>query len=79
MTKKKKITEFVEGKEYSYNNIEKYAIENERTIEEFGEELIGEHFIVLKTPEYDLITSFMLSGSSVHGYQYKCIYTDYVF
>ncbi len=62
--------------EYTYQQIEDQADFFDYEIAEFGNELIGEHFIVLKS-EYDTICSFVLTSyNPVQGGNYKCIYND---
>lgn len=71
--------QFELNKSYLFNDIEKVVIANseELTLEELGEELIGEGFIVVKEHQSNKVCSFFLESSSGSGYQYKCIYNDW--
>ena len=64
------------NKNYSYSEIEDFAaVREDYTMTAYGEELIGEHFIVLKGPR-DITISFILNSYKADGYNYKCIYSD---
>ena len=80
MAKKKTRTiVFREEKSYPYVDIEKQAEKENKTIDKYGNVIIGEHFLVLRSEENDLITSFVLDGATANQYIYKCIYTDIIF
>lgn len=64
------------GKCYGYKTIETFAEENYFEVEEFGNNRIGEGFLILRHPNKDQVTSFVLSGSSISEYVYECIYSD---
>ena len=60
-----------------YQAIAEYSEKNNFEIEDFGKEIIGEQFILLRDPDYDKVISFVLTGSSGNGSVFTCIYTDY--
>lgn len=64
------------GKQYNYNEIERFAEINDYEIESFGNERIGENFLLLSDNQSDKVISYVLSGSSCNGYMYECVYTD---
>ena len=66
------------NKTYHYNNIEKF-INNCNGFEliEYGENIIGMNFLVIKDTETDGCISFVLTGRSSE-YFYKCIYSDFL-
>jgi len=63
------------GYTWFYTRIEEYAIENNYEITELGEELIGEHFLILKNEKGD-VGSFVFDGVREGEYLYKCIHID---
>jgi len=71
----KKYFEFEINKTYKFNTISDFAEKNQMDLNEYGRNLIGENFIILKD-SYDLTTSFMLTGTSGDDYLYQCVYKD---
>lgn len=67
---------YKKGKDYSYNQIEAFANENDYSIEDYGRKRIGENFLVLLHNDKDITISFILSGVRSNEYIYQCIYTD---
>lgn len=67
-------TTFEKGKSYNFNEIEEFVNDNQEeiTMEEYGEDVIGEGFIVLK--EGNNTVSFMLDGVGSNGFTYQCIF-----
>jgi len=59
--------------EYSYPEIEDIASSENCILEEYGNEMIGEHFIVVKNLETDSLYSFCLTSVS-REYNYKCVF-----
>ena len=66
---------FQRGYSWLYNTIEEYATKNDYEITELGNELIGEHFLVLKNDDGE-VGSFVLSGVQDGVYLYQCVYAD---
>lgn len=64
------------GNSYIYNKIEQFANDNNYTVTELGENVIGENFLVLKHNEKDITISFVLTGATFKTYIYRCIYSD---
>jgi len=64
------------GKTYSYQDIEKYAIDNDFNIDNYGENIIAKSFIVLSNRLFDYTISFMLINATSNEYFYECIYED---
>jgi hypothetical protein len=64
------------NQEYNFAQIESFANENDYNLEELGNGVIGETFIVLRNNNSDITISFMLIGASSKKYFYKCIYND---
>jgi hypothetical protein len=68
------------GKEYSYKQIEDFAVENDFSIfDDIGGATIGRNFIVLEHNVEDKTVSFVLTGAgqpSTGGYIYECVYSD---
>jgi hypothetical protein len=65
-----------EDNSYSFSQIDKYAYNNGFFVDFHGPFLVGEHFMVLKHPSNDNVVSFVLTGSSVVGSTFKCVYSD---
>ena len=62
---------------YNYQQIEKFADENNYTINELGGSTIGVGFVVMEHNDISCNISFVLNGyNSVFGNLYECIYTD---
>lgn len=66
----------VKGQIYSFGAIKEFADENNFNIMEYGEEVIGENFFVLKHDYRNLTVSFMLSSATANGFFYECVYSD---
>lgn len=64
------------NQEYNFIQIETFAQANDYDLEELGNGVVGESFIVLRNNKIDITISFMLIGASSKNYFYKCIYTD---
>jgi hypothetical protein len=64
------------NQEYSFEQVEALAEIKDMYLEELGNGVIGETFIVLRSNKKDITISFMLNRASSKGYFYKCIYTD---
>lgn len=64
------------GNSYIYKKIEQFANENDYTITELGNDVVGEGFLVLKHNERDLTISFVLTGATSKAYIYRCVYSD---
>jgi hypothetical protein len=64
--------------EYSYNDIqEKFKDTDLYSIKEYGENVIGAHFIVVQDNTYGLLHSFILNGyNSKYGNYYTLIWQD---
>jgi hypothetical protein len=68
--------DFELDKTYSYSKLEKWVEDDdELTLSEWGEELIGENFLVIKNDFSDEVISFVLIGVSGE-YIYKVVYMD---
>jgi len=63
------------GTNYRYVFLEEFSQDNDCSLEEFGNEIVGEHFIVLRD-EDDKVISFVLIGASSQ-YIYECIYNEF--
>jgi len=75
--KKPSIIKFKKGKTYSHSTIYDFAsVENEFSMQEHGEGVIGEDFLVLKHFDKDITLSFVLVGSNGYEYLYELIYSD---
>jgi len=60
-----------------FDTIEKFCQDNDFSFYEYGEELIGEHFIVCKANSEDRTISFIYDNWNIsNGSVYKCIYCD---
>ena len=64
------------GFDYRYQDIER-ILGNVCEIHEFGNNTIGENFIVAKHSMIDETSSFVLTGTTSNDYIYTCVYTDY--
>lgn len=64
------------GQTYSTKQIEDYAENNNYDLNDYGRNIIGEGFLVLKHMEKDIAISFVLTSASTNTYMYECIYTD---
>ena len=71
--------QFELNKDYYYVDIEKADLNNNEGtyLSHLGNELIGEHFVVIKCPIVDKTCSFMLTSCANSGFIYKCIYNDW--
>ena len=65
------------GKNYGYHSIEVFANENQFTIKELGNLVVGEHFLKLTHEEKDIVISFVLMGGANNQYVYECVYSDF--
>jgi methanogenic corrinoid protein MtbC1 len=63
-------------KEYTYKTVEDFAKEEGYEIEDLGDELVGENFLVLKQEYSRDVISLILTGTMGGDYLYKVIYTD---
>jgi len=63
------------GHNYKFSEIADFSFNEYETIE-YGHEVVGENFVVLKHMEKDIVISFVLSGGTGGGYVYECIYSD---
>lgn len=61
---------------YTYMAIEAWADDNGFTMEEHGNDYIGEHLVVLKKEDTDQVISFVMTGYSSAGASYMCAYSD---
>lgn len=64
------------GQSYGYKKITEYSEDYNYSMEDIGNDVVGENFIVLKHNEKDLTISFVLTSSSGTGHIYECIYSD---
>jgi hypothetical protein len=65
------------NKSYPYQEIEKWVEEDEElSLTEYGEETIGENFLVMKNDYSADVISFILDGTRGGEYMYKVIYKD---
>ncbi len=64
------------NKEYSYLAINDFSVENDYLLYEYGQYVVGEHFLALKHKDIDVTISFVLVGASHTDSMYKCIYSD---
>ena len=64
------------GNNYGFNETEIYANNNNFNLSEYGNNLVGEQFVVLKADD-DIVISFILVGFS-SSYIYQCIYNDLI-
>ena len=64
------------GESYGYNHIENFANYNNFEINELGRPVVGEHFLILKHQDKDIVVSFVLSGAANYQYVYDCVYSD---
>lgn len=62
--------------QFSYDQVSALAKEGKMEIEELGNGVIGETFLVLRSNEKDITVSFVLISASQKIYYYKCIYSD---
>jgi hypothetical protein len=70
------------GEQWAFNIIEELvhfanSDEEKFILTEFGENYVGENFIVIKNEEDQKSVSFVLWSVQGHKYMYKCIYSDY--
>ena len=65
---------FQKGMAYPFNLIEKYANETDWDLEEFGYNIIGESFIVLRKAN-DTV-SFVMAFATTGTFIYECVYTE---
>ena len=70
------------GEQWSFTIIEEImdnanAKEDRFTLKEYGENYIGENFIVIKDEDEEKCVSFVLWAVQGQKYIYKCIYSDY--
>lgn len=64
---------FTKGKHYAYLIIETYANRHDIEMQEFGNETVGQSFIVLSNSNHTV--SFVFTGySDANGYIYECCY-----
>ncbi len=64
------------GSDYTFNQIEAFAVANEFEIDQFGDEIIGKHLIVLEN-EKSTILSFVYTGYiQSKGGLFTCVYSD---
>lgn len=63
-------------KEYIYDDVLDFAREEDYDVNELGEEIVGENFIVLKHNYSDKVISLIHTGSTGKGYVYKVVYKD---
>jgi len=72
----KKITKFIIGKDYNYNDIRE-SLDDIAFMDEHGTECIGEHLLVFHMNDSDDIMSFIYSGySDTYGGIFKLIHAD---
>lgn len=64
------------GEIYTFEGIENFANEKGYEITELGPQVIGESFLVLRKEDRDITISFILTGNSIKGFNYECIYSD---
>ena len=64
------------GLDYRYQDIER-ILGDKCTLQEMGENALGENFIVAKHNSIDETSSFVLTGATSNDYIYTCVYTDY--
>lgn len=70
-------TKSINGRDMSWKQIEEFSEEENYTITELGNGLIGKSFVVLEHAEKDIVISFILSGyNPASGNIYSCIYSD---
>jgi hypothetical protein len=67
---------FKKNEIYSYPDIEKFVNIKGYAMENLGNNIIGEDFIVLRDPDEDIVISFVLTGANDLDYVYECIYSD---
>jgi len=71
------IKDFKLDSEFYYSSIDNFNDENcNFTLTEYGENLIGENFLVLKDNGGSVI-SFVSTGYGTNGIIYKVVYTDF--
>jgi len=62
---------------YDYKSIEVFTNTNNSSIQEHGNNCVGENFLIVKHNSKDITTSFVLVGyNNLNGNIYKCIYND---
>ena len=66
--------QFKKGDSYRYSHIKEVMHTVSFFLEEFGEEIIGQHFLVWQVGDETI--SFMLDGTSGEGFIYECIYNE---
>lgn len=67
------MTLFTKNQQYTFNQIEDNAQSlSDITIDEHGREVIGEHFLVVDSP--NMTYSFVLVGGNTSGYVYECVF-----
>jgi hypothetical protein len=78
---------FEEGRSYSYSKISSLVEKinsgvgdsdyNELvSLEYFGKEVVGEHFVTVKVLENDSVHSFVMDGATSNDYIMRCVYKD---
>lgn len=63
--------------DYRYEGIAHIAAINYMEMEDYGKELIGEYFLILRDSDCDKVVSFVLTGHTGEHSIFTCIYTDY--
>ena len=64
------------GNGYTFEEIEKYAHENDFSYNEIGYYAVGKYFVVLSQYEKGKTISFVLTGQNSKHSIYECVYTD---
>jgi hypothetical protein len=64
------------NQDYKYGIISQFARENEYEMEEYGNCVIGENFLVLRNEDNKVI-SFMLTETTFDYSMWTCIYNDF--
>lgn len=72
------VKDFLFGYNFLFEAIETFALENDFTINEYGQSIVGKSFIVIDNESEDKNISFVLEGTTKNGFIYRCIYNDFI-
>jgi len=64
------------NKNYTWQQIEVFAGDNNFQIHEYGSNTVGRSFVLLDKEDKDCAISFILTGGNSQGFIYECIYCD---
>ena len=70
-------TKIIKGHEYLFTDLEKYSAIHEMDLECHGQEIIGEHFVVMKDEKNQTMSFIYKSYIDSKGGYFQCIYSDF--